>query len=60
MTVSHPDLSARVGDCGPKVIDFFRVGLFASSHSSLNWWPKQNRGEEICARKKKKALCGRL
>ena len=47
MTVSHPDPSARAGDCGSKVIDFFRVGLFASSHSSLNWRPKQNRGEEI-------------
>ena len=47
MTVSHPDPSARAGDCGPKVIDFFRVGLFASSHSLLNWRPKQNRGEEI-------------
>ena len=47
MTVSHPDLSARAGDCGPKVVDFFGVGLFASSHSSLNWRPKQTRGEEI-------------
>ena len=47
MTLSHPDPSARAGDCGPKVIDFLREGLFASSHSSLNWQPKQNRGEEI-------------
>ena len=47
MTVSHPDLSARAGDCGRKVVDFFREGLFASSYRSLNWWPKQNRGEEI-------------
>ena len=47
MTLSHPDLSARAGDCAPKVIEFFREELFASSHSSLNWRPKQNRGEEI-------------
>ena len=47
MTVSHPDLSACAGDCGPKVVAFFREGLFASSHSSLNWWPKQKRGVEI-------------
>ena len=43
MTASHPERSARAGDCGPKVIDFFRVGLFASSHSSLNWWRENPR-----------------
>ena len=26
MTVSHPDLSARAGDCGPKFINFSGKG----------------------------------